>query len=109
MTSKLDDYTPILKDTGDDHVNVYLRPETAIKLARRLRKVAYFIPVGGFTYTTVPGDEGQGGKGYDLGTNLRVSAAQFIEVLENKKRFEGLKKEEHFIRITRLGHCIFMN
>lgn len=104
----LDDYTPILKDTGDDHVKVYLRPGTALKLVKRLRKVAFFVNVEAFAYTTVPGDEGQGGRGYDLSDSLRVSAAQMEKVLKDKERFEANKDEEHYIKLTRLGWCIFL-
>lgn len=105
---KLDDYTPILKDTGDEHVRVYLRPGTAIRLVKRLRRVRFFVNVEAFAYTTVPGDEGQGGRGYDLTDSLKVSAAQFDNVLRQKQRFETTKGEEHYVKLTRLGYCIFL-
>lgn len=108
MTSYINWSNAILDDTGDEHVKVYLRPEAAIKFARRVRKVAFFVTTGGMTYTTVPDEDGEHGRGYDLEEDLKVSAAQFIEVLEKKRRFEEVKDEEHFVRITRLGSCVFL-
>lgn len=106
-------YDPILNDTGDEHTNVFLTPEDAIKFVKRVRKVRFFVTTKCFLYKDKPDEEGKGGRGFDVDDRISVSAAQFTDLLEQKMRFNNLKKErsgegDMFVRITRLGSCVFI-
>lgn len=97
-------YVELMKHT-DDQVRILLDPEDALKLVRRLRGVTFFLRLQGYLYT-------EGDRYYDLGGNVKTSAAQVCTHLQDLVQFNKVKsraaKPTGRVAVTRLGKCLFV-
>ncbi len=104
--------TQLLHHT-DGHVKELMEPSEAIKLVRRLRRVALFVRCNAELVTER--DEGADTYRYfPVGNNLRVSQRQALayltEVAASAKRLTERERDpkQGRVDVTRLGNCLFI-
>lgn len=104
-------YAPILEPT-DDQVAVHIDPADAKKLITRLRKVSIYVRTSVDLMTEFD-DDGKPTRCYpDMGGNVPISARVANKMMDDLIRFNQRKTDidqaAGKVKLTRLGHCLFI-
>lgn len=104
-------YAPILEPT-DDQVAVHIDPADAKKLITRLRKVSIYVRTSVDLMTEFY-DDGKPTRCYpDMGGNVPISARVANKMMDDLIRFNERKasidQATGTVKLTRLGHCLFI-